>query len=155
MSETYQKIIQTIRETKDLNELTSLEYCMYITLISDYGLVTKDAAAVLDKMNSDMARMEADNLYLKGELERVRSSYHFLNSELTVTKDELSDVKKLNDLMEEVCCSLVRALVASRKGHSKLTAVMKTALTPEQYHSAIATAAEISPELFSRDASHA
>jgi septation ring formation regulator EzrA len=109
------------------------------------------AGRMLDKINNDMARMEAENSSLKAELEKARSAYHLRNSELVVTKDELRDVQKSNDFLTETCSSLVRALEDSRKGHSKLTAVMKIALTPEQYHSARASAADVYPELFAKE----
>lgn len=111
------------------------------------------AGRILDQMNADMTRLETENASLKAELEKARSAYHRRCAELDVTKDELRAQQEANKREHEAYIACFKALCDSRKGHQKLTAVMETALTPEQYHDARARAAEAYPELFAADPS--
>lgn len=106
------------------------------------------AGRILDRMNADMERLEKENQSLKAELERARSAYHRRNAELGVLKEELCAQQEANKSQHEAYISCFKALCDERKGHQKLTAVMRLALTPEQYHEARANAAEAYPELF-------
>ena len=109
------------------------------------------AGRILDQMNGDMERLENENATLKAELERARSAYHRRNAEAEVLKEELRAQQEANKREHEAYVSCFTALCDSRKGHTKLTAVMETALTPEQYHDARARAAEAYPELFKKE----
>jgi predicted nucleic acid-binding Zn-ribbon protein len=102
----------------------------------------------LDKMNADMNRLERENENLKAELERARSGYQRRNAEVEVLKEENRTLQASNKAEHDRFMDMVQALTDSRKGHQKLTAVMKLALTPEQYHQYREAAAEIYPELF-------
>jgi predicted nucleic acid-binding Zn-ribbon protein len=108
------------------------------------------AGRMIDRMNAEMARLESENMRLNVELEKARNAYDRRVAELMVLKDDLRDSERLGVHLTETCSSLTQSLMDSRKGHAKLTAVMKTALTPEQYHSAREVAATIYPELFSK-----
>lgn len=107
------------------------------------------AGRILDQMNSDMERLERENGSLKAELEKARAAYHRRNAELAALKDEFRQVREAEKINHDNYVVLYTALCDEQKGHQKLTAVMKTALTPEQYHEARARAAEAYPELFS------
>ena len=106
------------------------------------------AGRMIDAMNADMARLQAENETLKKELERARSACQRRNAETEVLKEEIAALQDSNKSSHNLYVSLFKALVDSRKGHEKLTAVMKIALTPEQYHQYREAAAEVYPELF-------
>lgn len=108
------------------------------------------AGRILDQMNSAMERLERENESLKAELEKARGAYHRRTAELAWIKDELRQVQEAEKINHDNYVLLFTALCNEQKGHQKLTAVMKTALTPEQYHDARARAAEAYPELFSK-----
>jgi predicted nucleic acid-binding Zn-ribbon protein len=109
------------------------------------------AGRMIDAMNADMTRLQAENETLKAELERARSAYHRRNAEVEVLKEELHTIEAAHKSAHNLFVSCAQALADTRKGHQKLTAVMMTALTPEQYHDARARAAEAYPELFQKE----
>jgi predicted nucleic acid-binding Zn-ribbon protein len=109
------------------------------------------AGRMLDKMNADMHRLEAENANLKAELEKARSAYQRRNAEVGVLKEEVSALEASNKSEHSRYMDCVQALIDSRKGHQKLTAVMKLALTPDQYHQYRQAAAEVYPELFKQE----
>jgi predicted nucleic acid-binding Zn-ribbon protein len=109
------------------------------------------AGRMIDAMNADMARLQRENEALKTELERARSAYHRRNAEVGVLKEEIATLQASNKSSHDLYISCAQALVDSRKGHQKLTAVMQTTLTPEQYHDARARAAEAYPDLFKKE----
>jgi chromosome segregation ATPase len=106
------------------------------------------AGRMIDRMNADMIRLQSENEALKADLERARAAYQRRNAEVEVLKEEIRTLEASNKSTHDLYVSCAQALIDSRKGHQKLTAVMKTALTPEQYHDARARAAEAYPELF-------
>jgi predicted nucleic acid-binding Zn-ribbon protein len=108
------------------------------------------AGRMIDAMNADMTRLQSENETLKAELERARSAYHRRNAEAEVLKEEITTLRASNKSSHDLYVSLSQALIDSRKGHQKMTAVMMTALTPEQYHDARARAAEAYPDLFQK-----
>lgn len=107
------------------------------------------AGRILDKMNADMERIEKENETLKADLARAREAYQRRCAEIAVLKEELSTANENTQAEHLRFMDCAAALDNSRKGHEKLTAVMKLALTPEQYHQYRAAAAEVYPELFS------
>lgn len=109
------------------------------------------AGRILDKMNADMQRLEQENEVIKAELERAKSAYHRRTAEVEVLKEEIATLTKSKKSTHDLYVACVQSLIDSRKGHQKLTAVMQTALTPEQYHDARARAAEAYPELFKKE----
>lgn len=109
------------------------------------------AGRMLDKMNADMQRLEEENAALKTELQRAKSAYQRRCAEVDVLKEEIKTVTSSEESTHALYMSCVQALTNSRKGHEKLTAVMKTALTPEQYHDARTRAADAYPELFKNE----
>lgn len=109
------------------------------------------AGRILDKMNTDMERLERENENLKAELQKARDAYQRRCAQVESIKEVLEALQIQYKAEHERFMDCAQALTNSRKGHQKLTVVMKTALTPEQYHDARARAADLYPELFAKD----
>jgi chromosome segregation ATPase len=115
------------------------------------------AQRMFDKLTRAGEKLEARNQELetelgaaKAELERARAAYHRRTAERDVLKEELQSAKQSADYYRQFCADMLRCLEDERRGHQKLAAVMKLALTPEQYHQYRAAAADIYPELFEK-----
>ncbi len=103
---------------------------------------------LLDRMNADMARLEAENASLRAELERAKAAYHLRTAERNGAIEETREARREAESAHNMMMSMWATITEMRKALKKLSAIVRDNMTPEQYHEARARACETYPELF-------
>lgn len=97
-----------------------------------------------EKYNDQKTEIER----LNSELDKARLEYQQQSAELESLKMENAELRLRIDSEKQEKLRWFAALESKKKAHNKLSAIVRLALTPEEYHTWRQSAAEIYPNLF-------